>query len=110
MIKESNSKLAENIRIFRTFRNITQEELAKKFNKTKGVISNWEHGANQPSSREVEEICHIFGITPNHLYGWKENEGLKEWERQQAEKQKELDVLEAQFRELKDKVNQFKGN
>ena len=35
------SNLGDNIKKYRVFRKITQQEIADRLNKSKGVISNW---------------------------------------------------------------------
>lgn len=62
--------LADNIKKFRTLSNLTQEQLASMLGKSKNVISNWERGDNKPDSDIIEDMCRIFKIAPNQLYGW----------------------------------------
>ena len=62
--------LNENIKNFRKFKRITQEELALKIGKSKNVISNWERGDNSPDVDNIDKICQILGVTPNQLFGW----------------------------------------
>lgn len=66
-------KLNENIKKYRVFRRVTQQELADMLGKSKSVISNWERGENSPDLEACEEMCRIFNVTPNELFGWDEN-------------------------------------
>lgn len=68
------STIGENIKKFRIESGLTQEELATKLGKSKNVISNWERGDNKPDADIIEEICLIFNIAPNQLYGWEEQQ------------------------------------
>lgn len=65
-----NGILNNNIKNFRKFKGMTQEDLANKVGKTKNVISNWERGDNSPDIDSVEKICQVLGVTPNQLFGW----------------------------------------
>ncbi len=68
------STIGENIKKYRIKIGLTQEELATKLGKSKNVISNWERGDNKPDADVIEEICLIFNIAPNQLYGWDEQQ------------------------------------
>jgi len=81
-------KLNENIRNFRKFRGIKQQELADALGRTKSVISNWERGANSPDLESCEKMCRIFNVTPNELFGWEENAEYIKW----LENTKQLEV------------------
>ena len=71
-------KLNQNIKNFRAFRRMTQEELAKQIGKTKNVISNWERGDNSPDVDTVVKLCKVLSVTPNQMFGW---EPCHEYER-----------------------------
>lgn len=110
-------KLSENIKNFRTFRGITQSQLADMVGKSKNTISNWERGDNFPDPDIIEKLCQIFGVEPNHLFGWevfpeleayleskRNNEArLKELQKKQAELKKEMIALEKEIARRKDK-------
>lgn len=66
----TNGTINENIKNFRTFRGITQSDLAQRIGKSKNVISNWERGDNSPDVDSVEKICRELTVTPNQLFGW----------------------------------------
>lgn len=65
--------ISENIKNFRTFRKIKQQDLADRIGKSKSVISNWERGENFPDVEACEKLCRILDVTPNELFGWEEN-------------------------------------
>lgn len=50
-------KISDNIKNFRIFRNIKQQELADALGKSKSVISNWERGENAPDVESCQKLC-----------------------------------------------------
>jgi transcriptional regulator with XRE-family HTH domain len=70
-------KIGNNIKKYRNYRQMTQEELAKRLSKSKSVISHWENGENSPDLDTCEQICRVLEITPNVLFGW---ESFKEYD------------------------------
>ena len=68
--------LAENIKNARLRKGITQGDLAKKLNKSKNVISNWERGDNKPDADAIALLCEILEVDPNSLLEW-EGEDVK---------------------------------
>lgn len=82
----------QNIRNFRKFRGLTQEELANRLGKTKNVVSNWERGDNAPDVDNIEMICRVLSVTPNQLFGW---EPCVEYEKYMERiKQREIKLME----------------
>lgn len=71
-------KIGENIKKYRVYRNMTQEDLAKQLSRSKSVVSHWEKGENNPDLDTCELICKVLRITPNVLFGW---EVFEEYER-----------------------------
>jgi transcriptional regulator with XRE-family HTH domain len=100
-------KLGENIKNYRLFRQMTQEELAKKLNRSKSVISHWEKGENNPDLDTCEELCRILSITPNQLFAWK-GEMNPDYEKQMQRLmryQAEIDNLFSQKQEIEKKIH-----
>ena len=89
-------KLNENIKNFRTFQQITQQDLADMLGKSKSVISNWERGENSPDLDSCEQLCKIFKVTPNELFGWEENQEYLQFIKRIGDYQKKLSELRAQ--------------
>lgn len=85
--------LNENIRNFRNFRRIKQQELADKLGKSKSVISNWERGENSPDLESIEKMCKIFKVTPNELFGWEVNPEYKRYIQDLEKYQSEIESL-----------------
>lgn len=99
-------KLNENIKLFRTFRKVTQQDLADAVGKTKSVISNWERGTNQPDVESIEIICKYLNVTPNELFGWDPNPEYEKYKKIYSDIQKKLNEL----RNERDKINQEISN
>ena len=100
------NKLNENIKNFRTYKGITQQDLANKLGKSKSVISNWERGENSPSPEEVEIMCKFFQVTPNQIYGWEKNPEFEKYKEQVVKVEAQIEVLkgdrESLLRKIKD--------
>lgn len=86
-------KIGENIRNFRKFRGIKQQDLADMLDRTKSVISNWERGANFPDVETCEKLCKILRVTPNELFGWEENKEYLNYQKRLLEYQYRIDKL-----------------
>ena len=99
-----NGILNQNIRNFRKFKGISQEELGNQIGKSKNVISNWERGDNSPDIDCVEMICQVLGVTPNQLFGWEPYEEYNEYLSIMAKKQEELHYLEEQSKEIQSRI------
>lgn len=98
-------KLNENIKNFRTFRGIKQQQLADALGKSKSVISNWERGENSPDVESCEKICRILKVTPNELFGWEENRDyLNHLHRIQAY-QERISSLRSEIATLQNELN-----
>lgn len=98
-------KLNENIKNFRTFRRITQQELADMLGKSKSVISNWERGENSPDLEICERLCRIFNVTPNELFGWEDNKEYLDYIKRCKEYQQEIDELISQKGIIEKKIH-----
>lgn len=89
-------KIGENIRNFRKFRGIKQQDLADMLNRTKSVISNWERGANFPDVETCEKLCKILQVTPNELFGWEENKEYSNYQKRLLAYQSQIERLTKQ--------------
>lgn len=90
----------ENIRNYRTFRGIKQQELADMLGKSKSVISNWERGENSPDVEICAQLCKILKITPNELFGWQRNKEYEQWLVQQEALLSDIRAMEKQRNNL----------
>lgn len=60
-------KLSENIKYFRKQLGLTQEQLAKKLNGKKSLISNYETGYSTPDIYVLCQLAKIFDVTLDEL-------------------------------------------
>ena len=100
--------LNQNIKNFRIFRGLTQEDLASKLHKTKNVISNWERGENNPDVESIEIICNMLDVTPNQLFGWELCEAYERYKKSMDEKKAKLMELEEEKKEIQKKIENLK--
>ena len=96
-----------NIKNFRTFKGITQDDLAKRIGKSKNVISNWERGDNSPDVESVAKICVELDVTPNQLFGWERFRAYDEYVRRLEETRKKIHELEIRRDAIQDEINQM---
>lgn len=102
--------LNSNIKNFRKFKGMTQEELAAKVDKTKNVISNWERGDNSPDVDSVERICKALNVTPNQLFGWEPYPEYEQYLGIMREKNKILSKLEEKRDFLQNQIDGLKAD
>lgn len=63
--------LAENIRIFRKQKKMTQEKLAEALGVTVGAVYKWEAGLSQPELGMLVELADFFDVSVDVLLGYK---------------------------------------
>lgn len=100
-----NGSVNKNIKNFRKFKNITQQQLADACQKSKNVVSNWERGDNSPDIDCVEIICKVLGVTPNQLFGWEPYPAYENYINLMTEKRSQLQDLENKKSELQDQID-----
>lgn len=88
-------KIGDNIKNFRIFRNIKQQDLADALGKSKSVISNWERGENAPDVESCQKLCQIFQITPNQLFGWETNPEYQKFQEELVKYQAKIEILKS---------------
>lgn len=59
----------ERLRALRLSKKYTQAQVAKKLNKTKATISNYENGQKIPSIQTLIELSELFNISLDYLVG-----------------------------------------
>lgn len=62
--------LAENIRLFRKQRKLTQEKLAEALGVTVGAVYKWESGQSTPELNLITELADFFDISVDALLGY----------------------------------------
>lgn len=58
---------AQNLRILRKEKNLTQPELAQKLKVSKGMISFWENGKYEPTATNIIAVADFFDISIDDL-------------------------------------------
>ena len=61
--------LGERIFDLRTQRNLTQPQLAKALDVSKGLISLWENNINEPKATYIVRLCRYFSVSADYLLG-----------------------------------------
>ena len=62
--------LAENIRLFRKQRKLTQEKLAEALGVTAGAAYKWESGQSTPELNLIVELADFFDVSVDALLGY----------------------------------------
>lgn len=70
-IKET---VAKNLLYYRKKNKITQKQLAEQLGVKHNSISAWENGVNSIDIDTLFQVCKIFGVTVNDMYGIENNE------------------------------------
>lgn len=65
--------LSSRLKFLRRQNNLSQEELAKKINTSKGTISNYENKHSTPSNEMLKELADILNTTTDYLLGRTDN-------------------------------------
>lgn len=72
------SKLAENIRVFRKERKITQEQLAQAMGVSVGAVYKWESNQSTPELSIIMKLAELFDISMDVLTGYAKQSGNME--------------------------------
>ena len=70
-------KLAENIRLFRKQRSLTQEQLSEVLGVTVGAVHKWEAGLSIPDLRLIMEMADFFDTSVDVLLGYEVKDNRK---------------------------------
>ena len=65
---ELAKKIGNNIKIARKYKNLTQKEVAAKFNMTQQQYSRFENGVFELNYEQILNICKYLDLTPNELF------------------------------------------
>ena len=60
-------KFAENLRLLRQSKKISQAELGKILGVDQRTVSGWEHGVSEPSFTILAKLCDVFDETMDDL-------------------------------------------
>lgn len=70
-------EISKNLLFYRKKFNLTQKDLAQKIGVGISAVSNWEKGVNSIDIETLFEVCKIYGISINDMYGRFSNEPAK---------------------------------
>lgn len=82
----------------RKLRNLSQEELGKKINSTKGTISNYENEYSTPSNDVLKDLADVLDTTTDYLLGRSDDPQLTE---------KQERMINEESREILDLLNKL---
>lgn len=63
------TRFAENLKVLRKSRHMTQEELGRLAGVDQRTVSGWEHGISEPGLATLARLCEIFQEDYNGLLG-----------------------------------------
>lgn len=63
-----NKVFSNNLKKFRTRKNLTQEQAAEVFNISSQSISRWERGNTLPDVLLLPKIAKLYGVTVDDFY------------------------------------------
>ncbi|MGG2105504.1 helix-turn-helix domain-containing protein [Lysinibacillus pakistanensis] len=100
--------LGKRLKMLRTEKKITQEELGKVVNVTKVSISGYENGNRTPDTETLQKLADFFDVSTDYLLGRadtrneNEDNSLQGWLRSENE-----DLSEAERKELERDIKDY---
>lgn len=58
---------AQNLKVLRQYKNLSQPQLALQLNVSKGMISFWENGKYEPTATNIIAVAKFFNISIDDL-------------------------------------------
>lgn len=89
---------SKRLKYMRKLRNLSQEELGKKINSTKGTISNYENEYSTPSNDVLKDLADVLDTTTDYLLGRSDDPQLTE---------KQERMINEESREILDLLNKL---
>lgn len=99
--------IGEQIKNFRLLRRMSQADVAKVVHRSPNVISNWERGLNTPDVEIVDQLCKLFKVTPNMMYGWDTCPELDDFLSEKAQLIEDMDALIAEKADLERRIKEY---
>ena len=62
-------KISANIAKYRKKENLSQKDLAAKLQTKPSTVSSWEQGVSTPNAEMIVEMCNLFHISVDLMYG-----------------------------------------
>ena len=63
--------LGKRLQAARERMNMTQEDAAKRLNVERATYAHWEQGRSEMSASRLEDVCTLYGISADYLFGTK---------------------------------------
>lgn len=105
--------LANNIRVFRELRGLSQRKLAEKMDKAVSSIANWEKDMSTPDVTTLVELCKVLKVTPNEMLGWDKSQELADYIVELEAAKVQVDLINQQRQDLDKRLaaymEKFKG-
>ncbi len=64
-----NKIFCERLKILRIEKKLSQPKLAQLIGISKGMVSFWENGINEPTITNLIKLCQIFDVSADYLLG-----------------------------------------
>jgi len=109
-IKKVMSYILRNTRLMRGY---TQQYVADQLGKTINAVSQWEMGKTSPPADDLMELCRIYGITPNQVFGMESFPELEKFVHETQELEAQIEALEKEQAKIEEKIkrlNELKNN
>lgn len=98
--REIRRLLAYYIHTLRLMRGFTQQDVSNRVGKSVNAVSSWELGNTSPPVSDIIELCKMFDVTPNQIFGWDHCPELDEYIRKSEDAAQRIEELKKQKQEL----------
>lgn len=69
--------VGNNLKKARLLKNLTQNDMASALNILQPAYARYESGKVQLNYELVEKVCSLLDVTPNFLWGYEDEDGIK---------------------------------
>lgn len=107
------STLSENMKNMRILRGFTMREISDQLGVSSNSLANWEKGKISPPVDYVMDLCKIYKIGADEMFGWKPCKELEDFVNSKKEillemqkLQEEKAAIDLKLKEYAEKLNQ----
>lgn len=101
------STLSENLKNMRLLRGYSIKEVASRIGCVPNTIANWEKGTISPHVDMLQELCNLYEISPNQIFGWEPCEELENFIDEKKAIMDELARLHQQRAEIDKRIRHY---
>lgn len=101
------SEFNENLKLIRMIRGLSVRQVAQKIGRSIGTISNWESGKISPPVDAIQQLCDIYDIPPNQLFGWENCPDIDAFKFEQQQTLEKLEVLKTQRSDIDKRIKEY---